>query len=136
MPNLERIDSFASELTAIRHDIHAHPEIGFEEHRTSGIVAEKLQQWGIELPVPAAGARYGLVTFALKAAEAGVGAALLPDYACVDSLAAGKVVQLNRASPRTRRGYYLVVSPERRQSPAIAALRGWLVAEADTTIPG
>jgi hippurate hydrolase len=49
MPNLELIDSFAPELTAIRRDLHAHPEIGFEEHRTSGIVAEKLAQWGIEV---------------------------------------------------------------------------------------
>lgn len=49
MPNIELIDSYADELTAIRRDIHAHPEIGFEEHRTSGIVAEKLQQWGIEV---------------------------------------------------------------------------------------
>ena len=49
MPTIERIESFAPELTAIRRDIHAHPEIGFEEQRTSGIVAEKLQQWGIEV---------------------------------------------------------------------------------------
>ncbi|CAN5392160.1 M20 aminoacylase family protein [soil metagenome] len=49
MPNIPLIDSFADELTAIRRDIHAHPEIGFEEHRTSGIVAEKLEQWGIEV---------------------------------------------------------------------------------------
>jgi hippurate hydrolase len=49
MPNLDHIDSFAPELTAIRHDLHAHPEIGFEEHRTSGIVAEKLSQWGVEV---------------------------------------------------------------------------------------
>lgn len=49
MPILPRIDSFASELTAIRRDLHAHPEIGFEEHRTSGIVAAKLQEWGIEV---------------------------------------------------------------------------------------
>ncbi len=49
MPNIELIDSYADELTAIRRDLHAHPEIGFEEHRTSGIVAEKLQQWGIEV---------------------------------------------------------------------------------------
>jgi hippurate hydrolase len=49
MPNIELIDSYANELTAIRRDIHAHPEIGFEEHRTSGIVADKLQQWGIEV---------------------------------------------------------------------------------------
>jgi hippurate hydrolase len=49
MPTIERIDNFADELTAIRRDLHAHPEIGFEEVRTSGIVAEKLKQWGIEV---------------------------------------------------------------------------------------
>ena len=49
MPNIERIEGFADELTAIRRDLHAHPEIGFEEVRTSGIVADKLTQWGIEV---------------------------------------------------------------------------------------
>jgi hippurate hydrolase len=49
MPTIDRIDGFADELTAIRRDLHAHPEIGFEEVRTSGIVAEKLQSWGIEV---------------------------------------------------------------------------------------
>jgi hippurate hydrolase len=49
MPTIERIEGYADELTAIRRDIHAHPEIGFEEVRTSGIVAEKLKQWGIEV---------------------------------------------------------------------------------------
>jgi amidohydrolase len=49
MPNIERIDGYADELTAIRRDLHAHPEIGFEEVRTSGIVADKLTQWGIEV---------------------------------------------------------------------------------------
>jgi len=49
MPNIDRIQSFADELTAIRRDLHAHPEIGFEEVRTSGIVADKLKQWGIEV---------------------------------------------------------------------------------------
>jgi hippurate hydrolase len=49
MPTIDRIDGFADELTAIRRDLHAHPEIGFEEVRTSGIVADKLKQWGIEV---------------------------------------------------------------------------------------
>ena len=49
MPTLDRIDGFAEDLTAIRHDLHAHPEIGFEEVRTSGIVAEKLTSWGVEV---------------------------------------------------------------------------------------
>jgi amidohydrolase len=38
-----------AELTAIRRDIHAHPELGLEEHRTAGIVAEKMRSWGIEV---------------------------------------------------------------------------------------
>jgi len=33
-------------LRTLRQDIHAHPELGFEEQRTSQLVAEKLQQWG------------------------------------------------------------------------------------------
>jgi amidohydrolase len=48
MPAIPQIEAFADEMTAIRHDLHAHPEIGFEEVRTSGIVAEKLASWGIE----------------------------------------------------------------------------------------
>ena len=38
-----------SELTAIRRDIHRHPETAFEEQRTSQIVADKLTSWGIEV---------------------------------------------------------------------------------------
>src|SRR5436305_8092761 len=49
MPTIDRIQGFSDELTAIRRDLHAHPEIGFEEQRTSGIVAEKLASWGIEV---------------------------------------------------------------------------------------
>jgi amidohydrolase len=49
MPNIDRIEGYADELTAIRRDLHAHPEIGFEEVRTSGIVADRLAQWGIEV---------------------------------------------------------------------------------------
>ncbi len=36
-------------FTAIRRDLHAHPELGFEEHRTAALVAERLHQWGIEV---------------------------------------------------------------------------------------
>jgi amidohydrolase len=37
------------EFTAIRRDLHAHPELGFEEHRTAALLAERLHQWGIEV---------------------------------------------------------------------------------------
>ncbi len=36
-------------LAAIRHDLHAHPELGMEEHRTAELVARKLEEWGIEV---------------------------------------------------------------------------------------
>src|ERR1700742_4157201 len=39
----------AAELTAIRRDIHRHPETAFEETRTAQIVAEKLTSWGIPI---------------------------------------------------------------------------------------
>ena len=48
MPVIPRIADYHDELTAIRRDLHEHPELGFEEVRTSGIVAEKLREWGIE----------------------------------------------------------------------------------------
>jgi len=44
-----RISELHGALTEIRRDLHAHPEIGFEEHRTSDIVAAKLASWGIEV---------------------------------------------------------------------------------------
>jgi amidohydrolase len=45
----DQIESYQAELTEIRRDIHAHPEIGFEESRTSALVAGKLRDWGIEV---------------------------------------------------------------------------------------
>ena len=44
-----RLKDWHGEMTTWRRDFHAHPEIGFEEHRTSGIVAGKLAEWGIEV---------------------------------------------------------------------------------------
>ncbi len=46
---IDRIAEWQSELTEIRRDIHAHPELGFEENRTSDIVAEKLAAYGCEV---------------------------------------------------------------------------------------
>jgi amidohydrolase len=40
---------YQDELSAIRRDIHAHPELGMQEHRTAALVARKLEEWGIEV---------------------------------------------------------------------------------------
>ncbi|WP_206933961.1 M20 aminoacylase family protein [Roseococcus thiosulfatophilus] len=46
---VEQIATWQDEFTAIRRDIHAHPELGLEEHRTAALVAAKLREWGIEV---------------------------------------------------------------------------------------
>ena len=43
---IDRIVHFQSDIATIRRDLHAHPELKFEEARTSGIVARKLEEWG------------------------------------------------------------------------------------------
>ena len=49
MPVHNRIADLAPEMTAWRRDLHAHPELAFQEQRTSDIVAERLLGWGIEV---------------------------------------------------------------------------------------
>ncbi len=46
---LDSILTQASSIVAVRKDIHAHPELCFEENRTADVVAKKLTEWGIEI---------------------------------------------------------------------------------------
>jgi amidohydrolase len=49
MPMQDRISKDVPFLTALRRDLHAHPELGFEEERTSDIVAKLLEEAGIKI---------------------------------------------------------------------------------------
>jgi hippurate hydrolase len=49
MTAIDAIRAFHGDLEAWRHGIHAHPELGFEEQRTSDFVAETLASFGIEV---------------------------------------------------------------------------------------
>jgi len=46
---LSALEARADTFTALRRDIHRHPEIGFQEFRTSDLVAERLALWGYEV---------------------------------------------------------------------------------------
>ena len=43
------ISSLFDEISAIRRDLHAHPELSFQEIRTSSIVADLLEKWGYKV---------------------------------------------------------------------------------------
>lgn len=49
MKPIEQIVAFNAEISALRREIHSHPELCFDEHRTSELVARKLTEWGIPI---------------------------------------------------------------------------------------
>ena len=48
-------ETLTREMTAWRHDLHAHPEFGFEERRTAALVAERLRGFGLDAVVEGVG---------------------------------------------------------------------------------
>ena len=46
---VKQIEDMESQLCEWRQDLHAHPELGFEEYRTSDFVASKLEEFGVEV---------------------------------------------------------------------------------------
>jgi hippurate hydrolase len=60
MPVINRIAEFADEVTAWRRDLHQHPELNYDVHRTAKIVADKLLSFGCDEVVTGIG-RTGVV---------------------------------------------------------------------------
>jgi amidohydrolase len=48
MPIINRIAEFHREMTEWRQDLHAHPELALQETRTSGVVQQKLREFGVD----------------------------------------------------------------------------------------
>ena len=72
MPIVNRIAEFHPEITAWRRDLHAHPELLYDVHRTAASVAEKLKSFGCDEVVPGIG-RTGVVGV-IRGRKAGGGA--------------------------------------------------------------
>jgi len=60
MPTINRFADFHDEITAWRRDLHQNPELMYDVHRTAGIVAEKLKEFGCDEVVTGIG-RTGVV---------------------------------------------------------------------------
>jgi hippurate hydrolase len=78
---IERIRAYHNELIEVRRDIHAHPELAFEESRTSSLVAEHLKKWGIETHVGLA--KTGVVGVINGKKNSGKSIALRADMDCL-----------------------------------------------------
>ena len=79
---IERIRNYHGELTSLRRDIHAHPELAFEENRTASLVADKLTAWGVK--VHRGIAKTGVVgVISGKKTGSGRGIALRADMDCL-----------------------------------------------------
>ena len=60
MPIVNRFADYHDELTAVRRDIHQHPELLYDVHRTAAVVADKLRGFGLDEVVTGIG-RTGVV---------------------------------------------------------------------------
>jgi hippurate hydrolase len=47
--DMEPFETYARESVGWRHHLHQHPELGFQEFETSGLVAAKLAEWGYQV---------------------------------------------------------------------------------------
>ena len=84
MPIVNRIADLHGDITAWRRDLHAHPELLYDVHRTAGAVAEKLRSFGCDEVVVGIG-RTGVVGV-IRGGAAGEGGRVIGLRADMDAL--------------------------------------------------
>ena len=93
MPVKNRFAQMHSEITAWRHDFHEHPEILFDVHRTAGIVADKLREFGCDEVVEGIG-----ITGVVGVIRAGSSDRVIGLRADMDALPMSEITGLDYAS--------------------------------------
>jgi amidohydrolase len=95
---LEMLRLYHADLVHIRRDIHANPELGFEETRTSQLIAERLADWGIE--VHRGLAKTGVVGVLKGKQDSGRAIGLRADMDCLPMQEAGDAPHKSRVAGR------------------------------------
>jgi DNA-binding transcriptional LysR family regulator len=89
------------------------------------------EQWfhlcGLSGPPGRDGPRFQIMSMALNAAAAGLGAVLLPPFMADDMLASGRLLPLSKKHFRHPKGYYLVYPEESAGRHALQTFRSWLL---------
>ncbi len=93
MPVKNRIADLAPVITAWRRDLHEHPEVMFDVHRTAGIVAAKLRDFGCDEVVEAVG-----ITGVVGVLRAGTSDRVIALRADMDALPMSEITGLPYAS--------------------------------------
>lgn len=98
MPIMNSIAADHAQLTEWRRDFHMNPELGYEERRTSGLVAERLEEWGIEVTRGLAGT--GLVGTIRGRGASGRSIGLRADMDCLPMDEEGEAPWKSRSGGR------------------------------------
>jgi amidohydrolase len=90
---VQAVADLVPELVALRRDLHAHPELAFQEHRTAGIVAAALRELGLEVHEGLGGTG---VVGVLRAGQGGRSVGLRADMDALPILEQGTRPHLSR----------------------------------------
>ena len=94
---------------------------------------EFFQAFGVEPRQPPKVLRYEFMSTLIHSAVAGMGLALVPRVFVQNELARGQLVNLFAATVVGRCGYYFAFPERKRNDPALAMMRAWLLAQAQVT---
>src|SRR6267154_4348335 len=89
------IDELVPDMVAMRRDLHEHPELAFEEVRTSGIVAQRLRSMGLEVQTGVA--KTGVIGL-LRGGASKAGAKTIAIRADMDALPIHEMNEINYRS--------------------------------------